>query len=783
MRWTVLLAVGLFSLLPTAAVADSSSQVPVVAPVQAAGIFDDLWAQRESAARDRNRQMLPSVEEGPALDYDLAWMEGLVANRVGGSGYRGLVGQRIVVPDQTSSPAFFVALASVTTHPDPTGSYVYWTDLLIIVRDAANAPWRIRLESWAQTVANTDALSNAIASDQPEQFAPRPSTAIVVQDLVNQLSPRYRSYAAQPVNSRDLYLVGLPSGGALFCFARDYIQAENRPWWHPVNVGPADRRGIPEGVYRTLTSAYLEQQCGLIDADTPMLATPITSQGAFISHQEVPAPPPPWLLVGLAGCLVSLIAFIAVWRLKPPAPQAPRPAHAISIRSMERHGAIASAARVLLGALMVVEVERWVLVADPLFAALIALFVLLLVAARVFPGRRIIRCTARILISRPIEDVYAFASDLRNEPKWDPLVLSVDRMTDGTDRVYHGRQRLLPHLVLDFQTRAQEEPEDRVIRYTVLGKWFPERAEWRFTPARDGTLVTIVRWFELGPLRAIAYGVARYRNGLRAMTIRDLNQLRRVLSNEEAPKPKLETGPHEVMWQYKVIKMIPGIRESDIAITIATFLICWLIYSWATSEWFATGLMVMLLIHEMGHYVEGHRLGFKPRPPVFILGGAFVYLSGVRSEPLNNARVSFAGAIAGGAATAVVLSLAAAGGWTQLLPWAAAGAGANLFGSLLPFITVDVESILHVVGRWLPLVGVFAAGCVWLAAAALGVGDLLIPLIVVLAFVVLALRYPGGSYLDGGTLFVRARLVLAASWLAMLFYLSVVFVLTAGWLY
>jgi hypothetical protein len=48
---------------------------------------------------------------------------------------------------------------------------------------------------------------------------------------------------------------------------------------------------------------------------------------------------------------------------------------------------------------------------------------------------------------------------------------------------------------------------------------------------------------------------------------------------------------------------------------------------------------------------------------------------------------------------------------------------------------------------------------------------------------VLALRYPGGSYVDGGALPTRARLVLAASWLALLFYLSIVFILTAGWLY
>lgn len=783
MRWALWLTVGLFSLIPIRAFADSSAPVPVVVPIQAGGIFDDLWVQRETALRDRNRATLASVEEGPAMAYDLAWMEGLATERVGGSGARGLVGQLIVVPKQTAFPAYFIALASVTTHPDPTGSYVYWTDMVVVVRDDTNAPWRIRFESWAQGAATADALTHAVSSSQSEQFAPAASAAIVVPKLIDQLSHRYGLYPPQPVGSLDQFLVGLPSGGALFCFARDYVEAENRPWWHPVKAGLADRRGIPQGTYRTLSSTYLEQQCAVIDADTSVPATPTTFQGAFVSHAELPASAPPWLPLGLAGCLVCLLALIAVWRLKPPDPQAPPAAQVISIRSIERHTVMASAARVLLGGLVLVEVERWLLGIAPLFGALLAGLVLLALAARVVPGRRIVRCTARVLINRPIEEVYAFAADLRNEPKWQPNVLSVEPLTQGSDRRYHSRQRLLPHLVLDFQTRAQEQPDDRVIGYTILGKWFPEQAEWRFTAARDGTVVTIVRWFELGPLRAIAYGVGRYRNGLRAMTIRNLNEFRRVLTNEEAPKAKLETGPREVIWQYRVLKMIPGIRDSDIAISVASFLACWLIYTWPTSEWFATGLMLMLLIHELGHYVEGRRLGFKPRPPVFILGGAFVYLAGVRSEPLNNARVSFAGALAGGAATAIALTLSAATGWVQLLPWVAAGAGANLFGSMLPFITVDVESILHVVGRWLPLVGVFAAACAWLAATALGIGDLLIPSIVALAFVVLALRYPGGSYLDGGALSTKARLVLAASWLAMLFYLSIVFILAAGWLY
>ncbi|HEX9547546.1 MAG TPA: hypothetical protein VF942_09430, partial [Acidimicrobiales bacterium] len=137
---------------------------------------------------------------------------------------------------------------------------------------------------------------------------------------------------------------------------------------------------------------------------------------------------------------------------------------------------------------------------------------------------------------------------------------------------------------------------------------------------------------------------------------------------------------------------------------------------------------------------------------------------------------------AGGLATAVTLALYILTGSPHLLPWVAGGAAANLFGSLLPFITVDVEAILLVVGRWLPAVGVFAALAAAGAAAGLGVADPLIPGIVFLAFVVLRLRYPGRWHRDQGTLPARARLVIAAAWFTLVAYLSVVFFLTAGWL-
>jgi len=157
-------------------------------------------------------------------------------------------------------------------------------------------------------------------------------------------------------------------------------------------------------------------------------------------------------------------------------------------------------------------------------------------------------------------------------------------------------------------------------------------------------------------------------------------------------------------------------------------------------------------------------------------------LRGEKIDGLTHARISLAGGLAGGLATAVALALYVMTGSPHLLPWVAAGAAANLFGSLVPFITVDVEAILLVVGRWLPAVGVFAALVAGAAALGLGVADPLIPVIVFLAFVVLRLRYPGRWQRDQGALPTRARLVIAGAWFTLVAYLSLVFFVTTGWL-
>jgi Zn-dependent protease len=80
-----------------------------------------------------------------------------------------------------------------------------------------------------------------------------------------------------------------------------------------------------------------------------------------------------------------------------------------------------------------------------------------------------------------------------------------------------------------------------------------------------------------------------------------------------------------------------------------------LIWGWQ----FAVGLVLLILFHELGHYIEAKREGLDPQLPVFIpFIGAYVALRNARFDPWLNARVSLAGPIAGGISSAACLALA-----------------------------------------------------------------------------------------------------------------------------
>ena len=99
--------------------------------------------------------------------------------------------------------------------------------------------------------------------------------------------------------------------------------------------------------------------------------------------------------------------------------------------------------------------------------------------------------------------------------------------------------------------------------------------------------------------------------------------------------------------------------------------------------------MLLILVHELGHYLEARRQGLHPSLPVFMpFLGAYVAIKDSPFNPWRNGLVSIAGPIAGGAAAAGVLVAGEILDSGLLLALAYTGFFLNLF-NLVPVWILD----------------------------------------------------------------------------------------------
>jgi Zn-dependent protease len=112
-----------------------------------------------------------------------------------------------------------------------------------------------------------------------------------------------------------------------------------------------------------------------------------------------------------------------------------------------------------------------------------------------------------------------------------------------------------------------------------------------------------------------------------------------------------------------------------------------LIWGWK----FALGVVFLIFLHEMGHFLEAQREGLRPSWPVFIpfLGA---YVKHTRGNPWQTARVAIAGPILGGVAALGCYLLGEAQGSNLLVALAYFGFFLNLI-NLLPFSILDGASV------------------------------------------------------------------------------------------
>jgi Zn-dependent protease len=118
-----------------------------------------------------------------------------------------------------------------------------------------------------------------------------------------------------------------------------------------------------------------------------------------------------------------------------------------------------------------------------------------------------------------------------------------------------------------------------------------------------------------------------------------------------------------------------------------------LIWGWK----FGVGFVLLILVHELGHFFEARRQGLSASLPTFIpFIGAFVLIKNAPLNPWRNALVALAGPAAGGAAAAVCWGFGTASNSDLLLALAYAGFLLNLI-NLVPVGILDGGAVWHAI--------------------------------------------------------------------------------------
>jgi Zn-dependent protease len=112
-------------------------------------------------------------------------------------------------------------------------------------------------------------------------------------------------------------------------------------------------------------------------------------------------------------------------------------------------------------------------------------------------------------------------------------------------------------------------------------------------------------------------------------------------------------------------------------------------YLWFGGIWFAVGLIGLIFVHEMGHWLEAKRQGLPVTAPLFIpFLGASIFLKEQPQNAWREFQLAFAGPLLGSLGAAAVFAVAVAEDSNRLRAIAFLGFFINLF-NLLPVVPLD----------------------------------------------------------------------------------------------
>ena len=194
-------------------------------------------------------------------------------------------------------------------------------------------------------------------------------------------------------------------------------------------------------------------------------------------------------------------------------------------------------------------------------------------------------------------------------------------------------------------------------------------------------------------------------------------------------------------------------------------------YALVFGPWFAVALVVMILVHEMGHVVEIRRQGMQATAPIFIpFLGAAIFQRSHPTDALKQAQIGIAGPIAGtlGATAAFVLYGSTGNPIFLLMAWI--GFYINLF-NLIPLWQLDGAWILGPVSPYFQVAALAVVGI-----GALAFHLLISPLLIIFALLgipTLIARFRERNNPYYTSVPAGGRWAIGLAWLGLVLYLGV----------
>ena len=174
-----------------------------------------------------------------------------------------------------------------------------------------------------------------------------------------------------------------------------------------------------------------------------------------------------------------------------------------------------------------------------------------------------------------------------------------------------------------------------------------------------------------------------------------------------AEAPRSSTGRRTLLLsKLKFLAILGSVLKLK---TLATMLLSIGVYATQWGWGFATGFVILILIHEAGHAVAMRREGIPASAPVFIpFVGAFIAMRGRPRNAYVEAKVALGGPLAGSIAAWATLAAGVAFGQPLLVGLGHAAVFLNLF-NLIPVSPLDGGRIAGVFTRSFWIVG-YAVG-------------------------------------------------------------------------